>query len=773
MQMLSEANSQIDSILDRQRQSWLKGVRLSVAELLQGTPFQDDREARLDLVYSEVVILDELGEKPALDDYIHGYPDLAEDLELHFEIHRALNDQLLIDDDQPLVTTGNNYAEDSLPEPAAKTRRQKTHEPIRQLSDYEIGEQIGQGGMAVVYKARHRVLNRDVALKMFRPGRLPTEREILRFQTEAEAIARLAHPNIVQIFEIGQIDGLPFLAIELAEQGTLAQKLQQFSYTPRAAAELIETLAKAMQHAHEQHVIHRDLKPANVLFTNDGTAKITDFGLAKVLLNEAELPRDATRTGEPLGTPRYMAPEQAAGQQDQIGALTDVYALGTLLYECLTGQAPFVATSVVDTLQKIRSDEPLSPRRLQPSIPRDLATICLHCLNKEPGLRYASAEDLAEDLRRFLNGEPIHARPTPNWERAWKWSRRYPAHAALIGIAMLLTSAGLSAAFITTHLEQRRIGTLRNEVSQLITEGKHAIERDDVDVAYARFQAAWMKVQAEPSLADHQSGVAGWLDHGRNAINKQLWNQRIPPREYDQWRDEALLESVLLDSQHSDSPNAVSIARDAIHTALEFTLPKDPAWQVEREQLTLVEADLLALKSGAADALKLLDSRDEFSSRLYHERRAVYLHQLGRTEEEAQARERAAQFPPDKKAELFLSGLDRVRRREFTTALCDFEVVLDSSPEYFMARLLQSICFLRLQRPEEAKVALTACVAQRSGFAWSYYFRSQAYQAAGNLGLAKLDLQRTLERNPTERLRHTVLNQLKQITTTEVDARTD
>ncbi|MDB5385052.1 MAG: protein kinase family protein, partial [Planctomycetaceae bacterium] len=741
--VLSEAHSLVDTLLDRQRHLWTQGKRISIEDLMQGTSFPDPREVELDLVYNEVVILEELGENPSLDGYLERYPHLEEDLKLHFEIHRLLNDQLLADHQEPALETGNNGSEDSWPETRVRAR-----EPKLSLSDYEIDRPIGQGGMAVVYKARHRRLNRDVALKMFQPGRLPTSREILRFQTEAEAIARLTHPNIIQIFEIGQSGGLPFLALELAEQGTLAQKLQQFSYTPRAAAEFIETLARAVHHAHTQQVIHRDLKPANVLFAKDGTPKVTDFGLAKVLLNEAELPRDATRTGEPIGTPRYMAPEQAAGQQDQIGPLTDVYALGTLLYECLTGQAPFVASSVVDTLQKIRFDEPLSPRRLEPSIPRDLDTICLHCLQKEPSRRYASADALADDLRRFLKGEPIQARPTPTWERAWKWCRRRPAHAALIGVGVLLTFGGVSAAFVTTRLEQQRIGKLRNQVADLLIEGRQALERDETDLAYERFRSAWMTVQAESALSDHRPGVAGWFDHSRNAVNKQLWKQRIPPREYDQRRDEALLQSLLLVGlQPSD---AVPAAREAIHDALEFTLPDDPAWQTEREQLILVEADLVAQKSGPTQALQLLDSQHEFSSRLFHERRAAYLQRLGRSADELQARERAAQFPPAKDAALFLNGIYHLRQREFRLALNEFEQVLDSNPEHFMARLLQSICFLNLQRPAEAKVALTACVAQRPGFAWSYLYRSLAHQATGDLKLAAADMERALDRNPTE-----------------------
>ena len=204
---------------------------------------------------------------------------------------------------------------------------------------------------------------------MFEPGRMSTAREIVRFRTEAEAIARLQHPNIVQIFEIGEHAGLPFLALELAEEGTLARRLQQSPYAPRAAAELIETLARAVEHAHGQGIVHRDLKPANILFAAGGVPKITDFGLAKIFVEDgAESPRDATRSGEAIGTPRSIAPELAAGRHYLIGPGTDVSALGTLLYECLTGQVPFVSSNSVETVERIRNEEPASRVASRPPV---------------------------------------------------------------------------------------------------------------------------------------------------------------------------------------------------------------------------------------------------------------------------------------------------------------------------------------------------------------------------------------------------------------------
>ena len=298
--MADRAQHLLEPLLDRQSRAWLSGSRVSVEELLADSAVRHDPDAQLDLIYNEIVLREELGEHPPADEYVRRYPHLRKDLELHFEVHRALGDAVLTETPrlQGMVTVPDAG-------PAA-------HAGLSQPPGYELIELLGRGGMGVVYKARHRGLRRHVALKMFEPGRVVLPREVVRFRTEAEAIARLQHPNIVQIFEIGEWNGLPFLALELAERGTLAQRLQKLPFTPRAAAELAETLARAVHHAHTHQIVHRDLKPANVLFAADGSVKLTDFGLAKVLEADEDAARDATRTGDPIGTPRYMAPRAIA-----------------------------------------------------------------------------------------------------------------------------------------------------------------------------------------------------------------------------------------------------------------------------------------------------------------------------------------------------------------------------------------------------------------------------------------------------------------------------
>jgi WD40 repeat protein len=307
---------------------------------------------------------------------------------------------------------------------------------------YIIRGKLGHGGMGVVYEAVHIALKRTVALKVILGAGHAGAEHVARFRGEAESAARLQHANIVQIFEVGQRDGLPYFAMEFVSGGSLDKLLAGTPLAPRKAAALVEALARAMQFAHDHGIIHRDLKPGNVLLAPDGTPKIGDFGLAKRLDDVGHV----TVSGAVMGTPCYMSPEQAAGRTAAIGPLSDVYALGAILYEMLTGRPPFVGASSPETLLQVLSLEPLPPRRLLPQLPRDLETICLKCLEKKPERRYGSAKALADDLQRFLVGQPIVARPVAKLERAWKWTRRNPATAAAYALALLLFVAGVVGA---------------------------------------------------------------------------------------------------------------------------------------------------------------------------------------------------------------------------------------------------------------------------------------------------------------------------------------
>ncbi len=314
----------------------------------------------------------------------------------------------------------------------------------KQIKNYEILGVLGRGGMGVVYKARQRGLNRMAALKMILAAGHASGDELLRFQTEAEAVAKLAHPNIVQIFEVSESDGHPFFSLEYVDGGTLSGKLANNPLPARQAAELVEPLARAMFYAHQNGILHRDLKPGNILLTLQGTPKIADFGLAKRMDDDSS---NNTGTGSILGTPAYMAPEQAEGKIRELGPGVDIYALGSVLYHSLTGRPPFLGETVLDTLQQVKNDDPLPPSRLQPKVPKDLETICLKCLQKEPRKRYETANELADDLQRFLKNEPIKARPVSLVERAVKWAKRRPQVAALLATLVFVIVGGFLGMF--------------------------------------------------------------------------------------------------------------------------------------------------------------------------------------------------------------------------------------------------------------------------------------------------------------------------------------
>lgn len=332
-------------------------------------------------------------------------------------------------------------------------RAEKKTRTLKRIGSYDILDEIGRGGMGVVYKAQDPRLKRTVALKVILAGGHAGEVELARFQTEAEAIARLKHQNFVQIYEVGSDEGLPFLALEYCAGGSLEDSISQALLAPQEAAELVAKLADAMDYAHRARVIHRDLKPGNILFDEHREPKITDFGLAKKVGEDDS----HTRTVSVMGSLGYMSPEQASGNTRDATPAVDIYALGAILYRLLTGKTPFEGTSTAESLQLVISGVPTPIRRLRPSCPRDLDTICLKCLEKSPANRYHSAADLAEDLRRFLRGEPITARAATPLEQLVSWGRRnpLPMTIAVGAVAMLAILAGAMA--WTTYRNYRAI----------------------------------------------------------------------------------------------------------------------------------------------------------------------------------------------------------------------------------------------------------------------------------------------------------------------------
>jgi WD40 repeat protein len=445
-------DEQLARLRAEQRKRWQAGERPAVERYLAEQPhLAGDEGAVLELLFGEFTVREELGEGPTLAEFQQRFPAQAALLAQRLRVHDALRRASSRPGASPSPDPDTLLAPAGAREPAPGTAPETPGGLPEDIAGYEVLQELGRGGMGVVFKARHRQRHHLVALKMILSARFACAEEVVRFRLEGEAVARLAHPNIVQVYEVGTHQGQPFLALEYVAGGTLAARLKSQRFSPAEAARLTELLARGVHHAHLHGIIHRDLKPANVLLVACGLAggakpqaadlvpKITDFGLAKQIDGAGGL----TETGRVLGTPQYMAPEQAAGKARAVGPATDIWALGAILYELLTGQPPFVAEGGLDTVFQVVSRDPVSPRRLDDRVPRDLATICLKCLEKEPRKRYPAAHDLAEDLGRFREGRPIHARPVGPAEQAWKWARRRPVIAALLLGLCLVTLAGV------------------------------------------------------------------------------------------------------------------------------------------------------------------------------------------------------------------------------------------------------------------------------------------------------------------------------------------
>jgi eukaryotic-like serine/threonine-protein kinase len=416
----TDVEQQLQQALDDQNQDWGRGDRVLVETYLGRYPaLRANSEAILDLIYHEFLLRQDQCEAPRADEFCERFPSLAEPLLLQLGIDAAIPSTMRSSDEPDLSSNG-------------------VFESIGSIAGFEIIDVLGRGGMGIVYKARDLSLRRVVALKTITELPASTPGQLERFVDEAQAAARLQHPNIVTVHSVGEHRGRPYFALEFVDGGDLKQRLAEKPLAPMAAAELLETLARAVHAAHKAGIVHRDLKPSNILLTSDGVPKVADFGLAKLLGGDSA----RTVSGQVVGTPSYMAPEQAGGYSKDVGPTADVYALGAILYEALTGRPPFLGISQVETLSLVVSTEPVAPRQSRPDIPRDLETICLKCLQKEPGKRYATSLLLADDLRRYLDGQPIAARPVRLLERSWRWCRRNPKLAAVS--ALLATTVALA-----------------------------------------------------------------------------------------------------------------------------------------------------------------------------------------------------------------------------------------------------------------------------------------------------------------------------------------
>jgi serine/threonine-protein kinase len=426
-----------------------------------GAPSDADRKRRLERVIADYRAAADTGTPPDREALLAAQPDLAEDLRSFFREYDRVGRLT-----SPGTTTAmtNAPAEPDLPPGTF----------IRYFGDYGLLKELGRGGMGVVYKARQISLNRLVAVKMLKSDILASEDELRRFQNEAEAVAQLDHPHIVPIFEVGQHEGHRYFSMKLIGGDNLGKKLADYAADPKAVARLVAAVAEAVHHAHQRGILHRDLKPANILLDDRGQPHVSDFGLAKRVEGDSTL----SESGAILGTPEYMAPEQASGRRGAVTTATDVHGLGAVLYALSTGRAPFRGGSVMDILQAVRERAPEPPTRLNRNVPRDLEIICLKCLEKDPARRYASAQALADDLRRYLAGEPIQARPVGRAERLWRWGLRNPVVASLL-VALVSASAGVTWQWLRAehllHQSERQLTALSlNQALDLCDRGEAA-----------------------------------------------------------------------------------------------------------------------------------------------------------------------------------------------------------------------------------------------------------------------------------------------------------
>jgi tetratricopeptide (TPR) repeat protein len=742
---------------------------------------RSDPEGLLDLIYQEVVLRQGRGEVPQLEDYQRRFPEVAASLGDLWEVHRAFPGSRLCQSpssqEEQLASTVAGAASVSRP------RDWPT------VPGYEVEGELGRGGMGVVYKARHIWLARAVALKMILAGAHAGAVDLARFRTEAEALARLVHPNIVQVYEVGEHQGNPFLSLELCGGGSLDRKLNGTPLPPAEAARLLETLARAVHAVHQRGVIHRDLKPSNVLLTEDGVPKITDFGLAKKL-DDAQ---GQTVSGSVLGTPPYMAPEQAAGRASQIGPLTDVYALGAILYELLTGRPPFKGATPMDTLAEVCDREPVPPGHLQPKVPRDLETICLKALRKDPRQRYAGALELAEDLRRLLDGQPIRARAVPAWERGYKWARRRPAQAALgvaVGLAVL-GGAGTALCY-GLYADQQATARLRQvergqHVNDLWARGLQDEAAGQLTAAKESFDGALAEVAAGPGAVT--DGLRRQIEERRDLVRRRL-QERSDRQEALEGRDrfrahrDVVLAHAANVRDQDEGANAARVRREARAALAALGLAADEppdaiaagltAYQgrlgspEQSRQLAAECCEVLSLWAEAeaalppdlvaADresrlrrALRLLDAAAALgqayqlpSPQALPLRRAGYLDLLGDEEGARAARELAAGQKSHTALDHYLAALAAYRRGDHARAAAGCGEVLWLEPEHFWALYLQALCHLKGRQWAEAKGELAGCLNRRPDFFWARLLLAVAQGHLGQVADAQLNFARAL-----------------------------
>ena len=738
---------ELDRVCDQFEAEWRAGGRPRIEDRLVGVAGPERTPLVCELLVIELHWRRKAGERPDPAEYLGRLLEDAEAVHATFGRTETLGVVAGPPPGPPpmrkgLVDPASCRAELSAGDPLAPDVR------TRYFGDYELIRELGRGGMGVVYEARQISLNRPVALKRIRAAALASDDELRRFRNEAEAVAQLDHPNIVPIFEVGRYEDQQYFSMKLVAGGGLDQRLQEYVAEPRRAARLVAVTAAAIHHAHQRGILHRDLKPANIVVDADGQPHVTDFGLSKRVEGDSEL----TQSGAILGTPAYMAPEQASGRRSSVTTATDIYGLGAVLYALLTGRGPFGGTTVLETLDRVRERAPEPPHLLNPRVPRDLEVICLKCLSKVPARRYTTADDLAADLDRFLAGEPIRARPTPFWERAAKWARRHPTAATLVALA---AASLVAIAFAVSHYnsasvqralrETARVAGVRSRVDRAIFDGQRFLAEKNWPEARLVLSNVLTRIKEESRLGAERARAAELLaqaDRG-SAEQGEREAERRRFEEFLRSRDEALFYETQftgldlpgnLEKSRSSARAALGIFADKV-SARGWVLGPLPGSLSEAERSAVRERcyELLLILAEAEDrpddGLAMLDAAarlDPTPNQAYHLRRAACLSRKGDRAGVDEELRRAGTLAPATAFDQFLIGQERYKRRDWAGSLKRFDAALRLQPDHFWAQALSAICSLQLQHPTEAKAALNACLSREAGFAWLYVLRGFA-----------------------------------------------
>jgi tetratricopeptide (TPR) repeat protein len=699
-----------------------------------------DREERLDEAAAAYLEAVENGQRPQREEWLARYPDLADELAQFIDDQEKV--QRWTDPIRP--APGRDLlagAAGSDPLATLHVSGGSAAKAAPQFPNYQLLGEIARGGMGIVFRARQLNPSRIVALKMILAGPHASSAELYRFRMETEAAASLDHPNIMPIYEVSDQDGRPFFSMKLMEGGSLAGHLPRFA-EGRAAAALLIKVARAVHHAHVRGILHRDLKPANVLLDAQGEPFVTDFGLCR----RVEVDSGMTQSGVIVGTPSYMSPEQAAGRKGLTTA-TDVYSLGAILYTLLTDRPPFKGNTPLETVRGVLEDEPSRPRLLRPQVDRDLETICLKCLDKQPARRYASAESLADDLSRWLNGEPIVARRSTLWERAWKRTRRNPAAAALVAVSSLalvfLIAAGVLYQSHRLRVAEEslarvtRVAQWQAKASGNINQATAFLKGQDAENARLHANLAIEQATNEPELAGLVSQATRLLAQAERQI--QLASDRDEAtasiRRFEALRDDVLFYGFQTASELPENWQAAQQAGVAAFQQIGLSADGEGTWRLSSvlspDQRRALDASRYELLIVLADLSSRLDPPErERAARLKIRADALHVSLATTTAQEH-----------------FLSGYEARRKGDVSAAIAELSRAVRSDPTHVWARLLLAACHLQTN-PGAAEVHLSVLLEQRPDHYWAYLLRGIAHANLNEIESAGEDFSQALALAP-------------------------